>query len=440
MNKTINDFKNILPSEVMEKLKESHNNSIISFNENYDKDNNKVIIIKDIHSNLEMKTTMASKMLDNYIAPYESTVVKKLKEAGFNILATANLDEFAMGSTNLTSYYGGVDNAYDNTRLSGGSSGGSAYLVAKGLIPVATGTDTGGSVRQPAAFNGVYGMKPTYGIISRYGTLALSSSFDTVGVVSNSVEDNMTVLNVLAGNDNFDQTNYVPASFDIYSELDESLAGKTIGVFYDWINEEGVDPEIKASILIEIEKLKKLGCKIVDISVPLTTYSFELYVALAYAEASSNLNRYDGIRFGNQGTGNDLYKSSRDAFGSEVKKRLIIGTYMINNDHSKKFYQHAQKLRKKIADDFSKIFEECYAIIGPTTPSLAFVKGVSQNNRTSYLSDKFSIPANLVGIPALNVPITPSKEGQKIGMQIMANKYDEAKIYNIAKRLEESND
>lgn len=433
----LNYFKGIEVSEIITNLKNDQGNGVIEINSLVDMENSKVIAIKDIHSNLMMNTTFGSAILKDYKSPYESTVVSLLKKDGFNIVCSANLDEFAMGSTNLTSHFGGVSNALDYDKISGGSSGGSAYLVASGLLPVATGTDTGGSVRQPAAFNGIYGMKPTYGLISRYGTLSFASSFDTVGVLSNTVADNIEVLECLAKNDHQDQTNFVPNGYNPKSRLDEPIKNTRVGVFRNWIEEDGVDPEVKLSFLNELKALEELGCVLEDVDIPLTSYSFELYVALAYAEASSNINRYDGIRFGHQDVDAiDVYNSARNVFGSEVKKRIIIGTYMINSEHSKKFYVHAQKIRRQITDEFLELFNHYDVLVGPTTPNVAFGVGETKESRTSYLSDKFAIPANLAGIPSMNVPVHKASHGAGIGMQIMANKYDEAMIYKVAKHLE----
>ncbi len=437
MNKTYNDFAKLSKDEVLKAIKDDQGNSFIAVNEDIDS-TEKLIALKDIHTWKDNGVTMGSKMLEDYISSYDSEVVRLLKEDGYNIVGRLNLDEFAMGSTNRTSYFGGVDNAIDSNAVSGGSSGGSAYAVAKGLIPVATGTDTGGSVRQPAAFNGIYGMKPTYGLISRYGTLSFASSFDTVGILSNTIEDNMSTLMTLAKNDNKDQTNFVPENYEVSSTLNDSLKGKKAVVITEWMNND-YNEEIKDAIANQVEFLKSMGVEIKEISMPLLSYSLELYILLAYSEASSNLNRYDGVRFGTlaKQEAENKYASTRNSFGTEVKKRLIIGTHMISSKNSKMYYEKAQMIREHITSDFMELFATGVDfIVGPTTPNLAFDKDYKMDAKEAYLSDKFAIPANLVGMPAMSVPIGKSKAGLPIGMQIIANKYDEKTIYQVAKKLE----
>ncbi len=437
MNKTFNDFAKLAPESVIEAIKADKGNSFIEVNEKIES-TNKLIALKDIHAWKDYGVSMGSKMLEDYISSYDSEVVRLLKEDGYNIVGRLNLDEFAMGSTNLTSYFGGVDNAHDANAVSGGSSGGSAYAVAKGLVPVATGTDTGGSVRQPAAFNGVYGMKPTYGVISRYGTLSFASSFDTVGILSNTIEDNIATLETLAKNDDKDQTNFVPEDFEVSSTLNQPLKGKKAVVIKEWMSDD-YNVEIKEAINARIEQLKTMGVEIEEVSIPLLSYSLELYILLAYSEASSNLNRYDGVRFGtlSSETAANKYADTRNSFGTEVKKRMIIGTHMISNKNSKKYYEKAQKIREHITEDFISLFESGVDfVVGPTTPNLAFDKEYKMDAKEGYLSDKFAIPANLVGIPAMNVPIGFSEKGLPIGMQVLANKFDEKTIYQVAKQLE----
>ncbi len=443
MNKTYNDFAKLSVDEVIANIKNDQGNSFININEDL-ASTEKLISLKDIHTWKNHNVTMGSKVLADYIASYDSEVVRLLKEAGYNIAGTNNLDEFAMGSTNKSSYFGAVDNAFSPEKVSGGSSGGSAYAVAKGLVPVATGTDTGGSVRQPAAFNGIYGMKPTYGLISRYGTLSFASSFDTIGILSNTIEDNMKTLATLAKNDSKDQTNFVPENYQINNLINKDLTGMKAAIVKEWM-EDDYSPEIKAAINKQIDVLKAKGVEIVEVSLPLLTYSLELYVLLAYAEVSSNLNRYDGIRFGAKASGalENYYADARNAFGMEVKKRLIIGTYMISSNNSKEYFTKAQKIRQEISNQVTELFREQNIdfLVGPTTPNLAFRKDAVMDAKESYLSDKFAIPANLVGIPSMNIPIGFSESGLPIGMQIMADKYAENKIYQVAKNLEgEHND
>ncbi len=443
MNKTYSDFAKLTTQEVLENIKNDQGNSFITINEEITA-TDKLISLKDIHAWKGQKVTMGSKLLADYIPSYDSEVVRLLEADGYNLVGTNNLDEFAMGSTNKSSYFGPVDNAYNADKVAGGSSGGSAYAVAKGLVPVATGTDTGGSVRQPAAFNGIYGMKPTYGLISRYGTLSFASSFDTIGILSNTISDNMQTLKTLAQNDPKDQTNFVPEDYQVDNLIAKDLTGMKAAVVKEWMEDDYSD-EIKKAIKDQLEMLKEMGVEIVEVSLPLLTYSLELYVLLAYSEVSSNLNRYDGIRFGAlaSGTMENYYADARNAFGTEVKKRLIIGTYMISSDNSKKYFNKAQMIRQEISNQITDLFkkENIDFLVGPTTPNLAFRKDAVMDAKESYLSDKFAIPANLAGIPAMNIPIGFSEKGLPIGMQIMADKYAENVIYQVAANLKgENND
>ena len=440
MKNNYNDFKNVELDEVLSNIKNDPANSFILVDEDAKFNGYKYIAIKDNINQLKQVTTNGSMMLSNFVSPYNATITKLLEEKGYTIVGKTNLDEYAMGSTNKTSFIGPVDNAYNKDFISGGSSGGSAYAVAKGLVPFALGTDTGGSIRQPSAFNGIYGMKPTYGLVSRYGVLPFASSFDVIGPMTNNVIDNATLLNDLAVNDNNDQTNFVPEDFDATRLIGKDISGMKIGVLKEWQDVE-FNAEIKEKINETIELLKSMGATIVEFSIPLTAFSFELYMTLAYAEASSNLNRFDGIRFGNanlsEGAKDVSYKKVRDAFGTEVKKRLIIGTYMITSEHSKELFEHAQKIRQQMSLDFAKVYSQVDAIVGPTTPNLAFDKKLTQDSKESYLSDKFAIPANLVGFPSLNIPIGFSKKMHlPIGMSIMSDKYKEDVIYQIASALE----
>jgi aspartyl-tRNA(Asn)/glutamyl-tRNA(Gln) amidotransferase subunit A len=441
MNKSANDFKDISLETVLKNIKSDTGNPFIHIFEDVEFNGNKYIAVKDNMAQIGAPTTNGSKMLANYNSPFDATIIRLLKENGYTIVGKSNLDEYAMGSTNLTSFSGPVDNAFNSDFISGGSSGGSAYAVAKGLVPFALGTDTGGSIRQPAAFNGIYGMKPTYGLISRYGVLPFASSFDVTGPMTNTVIDNATLLNTLAVNDEFDQTNFVPEGYDATKLIGKSLSGMKIGVLKEWEDAE-YNQDIKNAIKTNIEKLKELGAEIIEFSIPVTSFSFELYMILAYAEGSSNLNRYDGIRFGNPNEGidgkNASYKKVRDAFGTEVKKRLIIGTYMISSAHSDQLFDHAQKVRQKMCEEFANVYKQVDAIVGPTTPNLAFNKDYKQGSYEVYLSDKFLIPANLVGFPALNVPIGFSEDEKlPIGMSVMSDMYREDIIYQIASALEE---
>lgn len=430
------EFSNVEVKDIISDLEANPGNSITSINHQATNNSDgKYIVIKDIHNNVMMPTTMASNMLKNFQASFNATSIQNLIDKGYSIVGSANLDEFAMGSTTKTSIFGPVENVMDASLTPGGSSGGSAYIVAKGIVPLATGTDTGGSIRQPAAFNGIYGLKPTYGLVSRYGTLSFASSFDTIGPMTKDLEDNAKLINDLASNDEYDQTNFMPDDFDALKTFNQDIKGMKVGVMNRWLDSVR-DEEIKEAILNQIEILKSLGAEIVEVDSPMTKYSFSLYMILAYAEASSNLNRYDGIRYGLAfDDTNNSYKKVRDNFGTEVKKRLIIGTYMLSSEHSKQYFYKGQELRKKMSDEFDNIYNKVDVVIAPTTPTLAFKSQEGMEPLDSYLSDQFTIPANLVGFPSLNVPIGTSNDGRFIGMQIMADKYNEHIIYQVANNL-----
>lgn len=435
MKNNIADFKTRSIEEVKENINKDAGNSFISICEDV-ADTKKYIAIKDIHAHTNHVVTSASKMLENYIAPFDSTVVKKLKKNGYAIVGHTNLDEYAMGSTNLTSYFGGVDNAIFAENASGGSSGGSAYAVAKGLVPVATGTDTGGSVRQPAALNGVYGLKPTYGLISRYGTHALSSSLDSIGIIANDLEDVASVTNDLSGSDYRDQTSFTPEDFDALKTLDGDLSNLKIAKIKEW-EEADINPDMREKLNEVYDYLESKGCAIEEVSIPTVMCAFELYLTLGYAEASSNLNRYDGIVYGSKSNGD--FKETRNSFGIEVKKRLIIGAFVLSSSHASEYYEHSQKVRMKMANDFKKAYETYDLIIGPMTPNLFISKSEKLNSREGYLSDVFAIPANLAGIPSLSAPVGKTKENYPVALQIMANKYNEDKIFNLANIIKEFN-
>ncbi len=426
-------FKTLNIEDVIKNIKDDSGNSFISVFEDFSGSGKKVIGIKDIHNQKGKLTTVGSNVLSVGEDVYDSTVVKLLKESDFSIVGHLNLDEFAMGGENENSYFGGVDSALNKDFYAGGSSGGSAYAVSKGLIPVATGTDTGGSIRQPAALNGVYGLKPTYGLISRYGTVAFASSFDTVGVISNTIEDNIEVLDVLAKNDDKDQTNFVPENFDPKALLNSDKKLK-IAYVKEWIDSLE-ESKVKEEVLLKIKQFKDAGYEVNEVSIPSLKYALELYIILAYSEASSNLSRYDGIRFGKLNDTN-VFSSYRTLLGDEVKKRLVIGAYMTSSNHSKEFYQKAQKIRSKMIKEFDMVFDKNDIVIGPTTPNEGINKYEKLDPKYEYLYDFYLIPANLTGIPSMSVPIKKLDNNMSISLQILANKYDEAKIYNIAKLIE----
>lgn len=428
-----NDFKNKDVNEILDVLKTNPGNSVVFVN---DKANNnaegKYIVLKDIHANCFFNTTDASKILENYQSPYNATIVENLINDGYTIVGSSNLDEFAMGSATLTSCYGPVDNQLSTEFVSGGSSGGSAYLVAKDIVPFATATDTGGSIRQPSAFNGVYGLKPTYGLVSRYGTFSFASSFDTIGPITKTLEDNMLLLETLMGNDEKDQTNFVPSDFSLTKTFNDSIKGMNIGIMRSWIDNI-INPEIKEQTLLVIDTLKKLGANIIDINIPNTNLAASIYIAIAYAEGSSNLNRYDGMRYGN--SLNDYSKTRSNLFGTEVKRRITIGTYMLNENYGRDLYDKALAIRGQMANDVKNVFNHVDCLIGPITPELAFEKNKKLSKEEGRLFDEYAIVANLVGIPAMSVPIATAIDGRNIAIQIMANHYQEHIIYQVANNL-----
>lgn len=427
---TIKEFQSKNPSAILKAIKEDASNSFISINENLDFKEKKIIAIKDIHVESNKITTAGSKILREFHAPYDSTVVNNLKKNNYHIIGRTNMDEFAMGFSNKTSYFGMVDNSINSEYIAGGSSGGSAAAVAKGLVPIATGTDTGGSVRQPASFNGIYGMKPTYGLISRFGTIAFASSFDTVGVLSNDLMDNARLLEDLVSNDENDQTNYMPQNFEATSQFEKPIQGLKFCYIKEW-KDKIENTEVGKALDILIKNLKKDGITVEEVSVKLIDYAFELYLILAYGEASSNLSRYDGIRFGLLNDTGE-YKHYRSNFGKEVKKRLLIGGYVTSHEDSHAYLLQAQKMRRQIKEEFNDIFQKYDLIIGPTTIESALKKNEDLSAKNGYLSDYFLIPANLTGVPSMSIPFITNEEGLPIGMQILANKYQEKIIYQFA--------
>lgn len=437
MNKTLKDFSNISYDEIISNIKSDSNIVFDHVNEeNKNPSSKKYIAIKDIHTSVDMPVTASSNVLKNYVAKYDSHVVKTLRSSGYNIVGTLNMDEFAMGGSNTNSAFGTTPNAIDNNNIAGGSSGASAYAVAKGLVPVATGTDTGGSVRQPAALNGIFGFKPTYGLISRYGTISFASSFDTIGVFANNLIDLQTVTKDLIVKDENDQTSFIPEDFDLSKGDKKLLKDFKVCVLneFESINcDEYVDEEYSKIKDFLVEK----GVKIEKRSVDTVPHALDLYILLAYAEAASNLSRYDGIIYGNKESDNgEPFVNSRNLFGSEVKKRLIIGTLMLSKKNSKKLFEKAQKVRNKMKQDFNEIFEEYDLIISPSLNKSKVSLTADTSSKEFYMSDILNIPANLCGIPAVSYPLKRNLELNPVGLQVMAKKYDDAKIFNFMKILE----
>ncbi len=399
---------------------------------------------KDIFCADGYKTSCGSKMLDNFIAPYNATVIEKFNAAGAVTLGKANMDEFAMGSSNENSFYGAVKNPWDLSCVPGGSSGGSAAVVAARMAAAATGTDTGGSIRQPASFCGISGIKPTYGRVSRYGMIAYASSLDQGGPMAQSAEDLALMLEVMAGFDPKDSTSAEKDVPQYSATLDNSLEGVKIGLPKEYF-EEGLDAEVAKVIDAAIEEYKKLGAEMVEISLPNTHLSVPAYYVVAPAECSSNLSRFDGARFGHRCEDpkdlEDMYKRSRgEGFGEEVKRRILIGAYALSAGYYDAYYLKAQRTRRLISDDFKKAFADVDLILGPTSPTTAFGIGAKTDDPiTMYMSDIYTIAVNLAGIPAMSIPAGMA-QGKPVGLQLMGNYFDESKLLNAAHKYQQVTD
>ncbi|MGH8561702.1 MAG: Asp-tRNA(Asn)/Glu-tRNA(Gln) amidotransferase subunit GatA [Nevskiales bacterium] len=399
---------------------------------------------KDIFCTQGVKTTCGSKMLDSFIAPYDATVVEKLNAAGMPMLGKTNMDEFAMGSSNETSFYGPVQNPWNRAKVPGGSSGGSAAAVAAGLAPVATGTDTGGSIRQPAALCGITGIKPTYGRVSRYGMIAFASSLDQAGVFAHSAEDCALVLQAMAGFDPRDSTSLDVAVPDYAAKLNQPLKRLRIGLPKEYFA-DGLEPGVRAAIEEAVKTFRALGAEIRDISLPNTGLAVPTYYVVAPAEASSNLARYDGVRYGHRCDNPkdlmDLYTRSRgEGFGREVQRRIMVGTYVLSAGYYDAYYLKAQKVRRLIAEDFKRAFAEVDVIAGPTTTDVAFALGAKLDDPVAmYLNDIFTIPVNLAGLPGLSLPAGMAK-GLPVGLQLIGNWFDEVRLLNVAHRYQQVTD
>ncbi|GAC1624694.1 MAG: Asp-tRNA(Asn)/Glu-tRNA(Gln) amidotransferase subunit GatA [Nevskia sp.] len=397
---------------------------------------------KDIFCTAGVRTACGSKMLDKFIAPYDAHIVQKLDAAGMVMLGKLNMDEFAMGSSNETSYYGPVKNPWDVTRVPGGSSGGSVAAVAAGLAPIATATDTGGSIRQPAALTNLTGIKPTYGRVSRYGMIAFASSLDQAGVVARSAEDAALVLQEMSGFDTRDSTSVERPVDDLVSGLGRSIKGLKIGLPKEYFA-DGLAPGVRALIEQAIEQLKQLGVVFKDISLPNSPLSVPTYYVVAPAEASSNLARFDGVRYGHRAEGakslEELYKRSRgEGFGAEVQRRIMIGTYVLSHGYFDAYYLQAQKIRRLIYDDFRRAFDEVDLVLGPTATDVAFKLGAKTDDPVAmYLNDIYTIAANLAGIPAMSLPCG-FVEGLPTGFQLMGNFFDEARMLNVAHQYQQA--
>lgn len=399
---------------------------------------------KDIFCTLGVKTSCGSKMLDNFIAPYDATVVKQLQNAGMVMLGKTNMDEFAMGSSNETSFYGPVKNPWQLETVPGGSSGGSAAVVAARLAPCSSGTDTGGSIRQPAALCGITGLKPTYGRVSRYGMIAFASSLDQGGPFAQTAEDVATLMNAFAGFDPHDSTSVNVPVPDYTATLNQPLHGKKIGLPKEYF-EQGLDKAIESKIQDAIKVFEKLGATMVPISLPSSPLGVSVYYVVASAECSSNLSRFDGVRFGHRCDNpvniEDLYKRSRsEGFGDEVKRRIMMGTYALSAGYYDAYYLKAQQVRKLISDDFKRAFEQVDFILGPTAPSVAFKIGEKMDDPVSmYLSDVYTIATNLAGLPGLSIP-AGFVQNLPVGLQLIGKHFDEATLLNAAHQYQQATD
>ena len=402
---------------------------------------------KDLFCTDGVRTSCASKMLDNFIAPYNATVVEKLNAAGMPMLGKTNMDEFAMGSSNENSFYGVCRNPWDLERVPGGSSGGSAVAVAARLAPVATGTDTGGSIRQPASLTGITGIKPTYGRVSRFGMIAYASSLDQGGIFGTSAEDCALVLKSMAGFDAKDSTSVERDVPDYSASLNDSLQGLKIGLPKEFFG-EGLDSDVAGVVNDAIEEYKKLGAEIVEISLPNTHLAIPSYYVIAPAEASSNLSRFDGVRYGYRCEDpldlTDMYMRSRgEGFGTEVKRRIMTGTYALSAGYYDAYYLKAQKIRRLISDDFKQAFEKVDVIMGPVSPETAFKIGEKTDDPISmYLADIYTLSLNLAGLTGMSVPagFAKSNNNMPVGLQIIGNYFEEGKLLNIAHQYQQVTD
>ena len=403
---------------------------------------------KDVLMTAGLRTTCGSRMLENFVAPYDAHVVDRLKVAGSVLIGKTNMDEFAMGSSTENSYFGPTRNPWQRDSVPGGSSGGSAVAVAAGFVPAATGTDTGGSIRQPASFTGITGLKPTYGVCSRYGLVAFASSLDTPGVFARTSHDCALLLNAMAGHDARDSTSLDRPAEDYTRELMASvkdasrpLAGLRVGLPVEYFG-EGIDSDVASVIGAAIDELRRLGATTVDVRLPAVKHSVPVYYVIAPAEASSNLSRFDGVRYGHRAQTyrdlNDMYRKTRaEGFGAEVKRRILVGTYVLSHGYYDAYYVKAQQVRRLIANDFMRAFEHVDVIAGPVAPTAAYRIGEHSNDPVRmYLGDIFTVAANLTGMPAISVPAGFTRDGLPVGLQLQGNAFGEALLLAVAHRLQ----
>ena len=400
---------------------------------------------KDIFVTRDYASTASSRMLKGYMSPFDATVVEKLAGAGMVALGKLNCDEFAMGSSNENSHYGDVLNPWDKTAVPGGSSGGSAAAVAARIAPAATATDTGGSIREPAAFSGITGIKPTYGRASRWGMIAFASSLDQAGIMTQSAEDAALIFNAMLGFDTKDSTSVERGAEDYTRSLGQDLKGLRIGVPREFFG-EGLQPDVEKAVREALAEYVRLGAKLVDISLPNAELGIPVYYVIAPAECSSNLSRFDGVRYGHRADKYDdlndmIKKSRREGFGAEPRRRILIGTYVLSHGYYDAYYIQAQKVRRLIADEFQRAFRECDVIAGPVTTSVAFGFGEKAADPVSmYLSDLYTIPGSLAGIPGMSIPCGFGAKNRPVGLQLMANYFEEAKLLGVAHRYQQATD
>ena len=393
--------------------------------------------IKDNMCTKGIKTTCSSRMLENFVSPYDATVVEKLNSENLIDLGKLNMDEFAMGGSTEYSYFHKTFNPWNLNKVPGGSSGGSAAAVAANMVPWALGSDTGGSIRQPSSFCGVVGLKPTYGLVSRYGLVAFASSLDQIGPITKDVEDAAILLNLIAGHDEKDTTSADIPKKDYTKNLKNDISGKKIGVPKEFFG-EGINAEVKEKLQQAIDTYKELGADVEEFSLDIAKYSLATYYIIACAEASSNLGRFDGIRYGYRtpefSNLKELYKKSRsEGFGPEVKRRIILGTYVLSSGYYDAYYKKAQQVRTLVMNEFNKAFEKYDVILTPTAPTVAFDIGSKSNNPLEmYLADICTVSVNIAGLPGISIPSGVDSEGMPVGMQLIGNKFDEEKLLNMA--------
>ena len=401
--------------------------------------------IKDNICTKGVKTTCSSKMLESFVSPYDATVMEKVKAEDLIMLGKCNMDEFAMGASTEYSYFKKTSNPWNLNKVPGGSSGGSAAAVAAGMVPWALGSDTGGSVRQPSSFCGTVGLKPTYGLVSRYGLVAFASSLDQIGTITKDVEDNAMLLNVIAGHDAKDSTSVNVEKKDYTKALINDVKGLKIGIPKEYFG-EGINPEVKEAVMNVAKKYEELGATVEECSISVTDYALATYYIIACAEASSNLGRFDGIRYGyrteNFSNLKDIYRNSRsEGFGSEVKRRIILGTYVLSSGYYDAYYKKAQKVRTIVKQAFKDLFKKYDVLLTPTAPTVAFDIGTRSNNPLEmYLADICTVSINIGGVPAMSVPCGLDREGMPIGFQLIGNHFDEETLYRAAYTYEQNTD